>query len=401
MANLNTAHGEIQNPGKFETPANIKTTLLVFTAFGIASFAFGLVSDPGRAWMSFIQNHFFFMSLAVGGLFFATLQWITGAMWSAPVRRICEAFSSYLPFALLTVIVLYFGIHHLYSWSNPSVVAGDPILVGKSGYLSSTFFMVRNVLSVVIWIVFARAMVKNSLAQDTTRDSKLTLRNRVIGPIFLILFALTYTMSSFDQIMSLDPHWYSTMFGIYCFAGLFYTVLAVTCLLTIYLMSKGRLTGIVNENHLHDIGKFMFAFTIFYAYIGFSQFLLIWYANLPEETGYYIKRFHESWFYVSCFLVAGKFATPFVFLLPRDSKRNPKILVGVAIFMVIANWIDILWMVQPEFFTDGPRIGIIEIGMTLGFLGVFGLFVANFLAKNNIVAIGDPRLAESVHHHHQ
>jgi hypothetical protein len=165
--------------------------------------------------------------------------------------------------------------------------------------------------------------------------------------------------------------------------------------------SKGKLDGIVNDNHLHDLGKFMFAFTVFWAYIGFSQFMLIWYANLPEETGYFIHRFHGQWMYVSAFLLVGKFLLPFFVLLPRDAKRNPQILCFVGVFMLFAQWIDVLWMVQPEFFKDGPQLGWIEAGITLGFLGVFGLTVSRFLAKYNVVAIGDPRLPEAVFHHHQ
>src|SRR5262249_42676084 len=156
------------------------------------------------------------------------------------------------------------------------------------------------------------------------------------------------------------------------FAGLFYANLASTCLLTLYLKSKGKLEGIVNDNHLHDLGKFMFAFTIFWAYIGFSQFMLIWYANLPEETGYFIHRFADCWFYVSVFLLVGKFMTPFFLLLPRDSKRNPKVLAVTGVFMLFAQWIDVLWMVQPQFFKEGPQVGFIEIGMLLGFIGIFG-----------------------------
>jgi hypothetical protein len=157
----------------------------------------------------------------------------------------------------------------------------------------------------------------------------------------------------------------------------------------------------VNDNHLHDLGKFMFAFTIFYAYIGFCQFMLIWYANLPEETGYFMNRFHDGWFYVTCFLLVGKFLTPFFLLMPRDAKRSESMLMGVGVFMLVAHWIDVLWMSQPELYRTGPVIGWIEIGTTLGFIGVFGFVVSRFLHRHNVVAIGDPRLAEAVFHHHQ
>lgn len=402
MAHASTAHSsEIRNPGPFAAGAGLKTIFLVLAALGLAAFAAGLNADAKRAWFSFVLNHFYFMSLAIGGLFFASIQWLTGAMWSAPVRRVAEAFTAYLPVALIAFIALYFGIHHLYSWSHTEHVQGDLVLEGKSGYLSTNFFVIRNLVAMGLWIFFAKKMIGNSIAQDSNGNYLYTAKNKSLSPAFLIIFGVTFTMASFDQLMSLDPHWFSTMFGVYCFAGLFYTTLALTALLTIYLRRKGLLQGIVNDNHLHDLGKFMFAFTVFYAYIGFSQFMLIWYANMPEETGYYLNRFHGGWLYVSLFLLIGKFMVPFFLLLPRDAKRNEKVLTFVGVFMLIAHWIDVLWISQPELYKEGPQVGWIEIGTSLGFLGLFGFCVMHFLSKNSVLAAGDPRLKESVFHHHQ
>lgn len=401
MAHSTTHHETVRNPGPFETPAALKTTLMVLAVIGLALFAGGLASDSRRAWFSFVQNHFYFMSLALGGAFFAAIQWLTGAMWSAPIRRITEAYTAYIPVAIVTFIVLYFGIHHLYIWSHPEVVHGDAVLEGKSGYLSTGFFMVRDIVALGLLLFFSNKMIGNSILQDSTKSAAQTLQNRALTPGFLIVFALGFTMISFDQLMSLDPHWFSTMFGVYCFAGLFYSTLALTCILAIYLRKKGHLQGIVNDNHLHDLGKFMFAFSVFWAYIGFSQFMLIWYANMPEETGYFLHRFHGGWLYVSIFLLVGKFMVPFFMLLPRDSKRNEKLLTVVAFWMLFCQWVDMLWITQPEFSAEGPVVGWVEIGTTLGFIGIFGLMVMRFLSRNSVVAIGDPKLAESVFHHHQ
>jgi hypothetical protein len=379
----------------------MKALYAFFVVLGAGAFIAGLSVDPTRAWASFVWNHFYFMSLAIGGLFIAAIQWLTGAMWSAPIRRVSESFTAYLPIALVGAVVLYFGLHHLYIWMDPARVSASTVLQGKSGYLSSSGFMIRGAVSILIWIFFAKKLIGNSLAQDVSKDPGLTLKNRSWTPAFLIIFALSFTLMSFDLLMSLDPFWYSTMFGVYCFAGMFYSSLALTCLVTLTLRKAGKLDGIVNENHLHDIGKFMFAFTVFWAYIGFSQFMLIWYANLPEETGYFIRRFHGGWMYVSAFLLLGKFVTPFLLLLPRDSKRSDKMLWIVGCWMMFAQWIDVMWMVQPEFFKEGPQIGWIEIGTFLGFAGLFKLAISRFLATHNVVAIGDPKLAESVFHHHQ
>jgi hypothetical protein len=400
-ATHNAASTEIRDPGTYATPGGLNVLFIVLIVVGFGIFAAGLSADHQRAWVSFLQNHFFFMSLAIGGAFFASIQWLTNAMWSAPVRRISESFTAYLPFALLTFVVLYFGMHDLYVWTHADHVEHDVLLKGKSGYLNVGFFFVRNVIALAAWIFFAWKMVGNSVHQDTTKDVALTLRNRFLSAPFLLVFGITFTMASFDLMMSLDPHWFSTIFGVYCFAGLFYSTLALTCLVTLYFQRQGRLTGIVNDNHLHDLGKFMFAFTVFWAYIGFSQFMLIWYANLPEETGYFIRRLNNGWMNVSIFLLVGKFLTPFLVLLPRDAKRDSRVLAAVGVFMLIAQWIDILWLVQPEFYKEGPKLGWIELGVPLGFIGLFGFAVARFFARNRIVAIGDPRLADSVFHHHQ
>jgi len=390
----------IQNPGTFEISSGTKKLLGAFAGIGIVVFAISLKQDPVRAWVSFLHNHFYFMSLAIGGLFFAALQWITGSMWSAPIRRLMEALTAYLPVLFILFGVLYFGVPYLYIWSHADHVKGDLVLEGKAGYLSTTFFALRNVIAIGIWVLFARKMVGNSVAQDKSHDFALTVKNRVLAPAFIALFAVSFTMVSFDQLMSLAPHWFSTMFGVYCFAGMVYSTLAATCLLALVLISNGKLKGIAKVEHMHDLGQFMFGFTVFWAYIGFSQFMLIWYANLPEETTYYIHRFHGNWMGVSAFLLFGKFLVPFFSLLPRHAKRNFTTLRNVAIFMLVAQWIDVMWMVQPEFFTEGPRFGLTEIGVTLGFIGIFGLTVAHFLARHNVVAIGDPRLEESVFHHH-
>jgi hypothetical protein len=402
----NASHHDlkVRNPGTYATPSEIKFLCFALMLAGLASFLFLWRTNADRAWSIYLVNHFFFMSLALGGIFFAAIQWITGAMWSAPVRRLAESFTAYLPIALLSLIGVCLALHPIYHhWMDHEAVMKDPILRGKSGYLNAGFFTIRNLVGFAILFFFSWKMVGNSVRQDSSGDYRLTLKNRVLTPAFLIFFAIGFTMMSFDQIMSLDPHWFSTIFGIYCFAGLFYSTLAMLAIFTVVLKRKGVLAGIVNENHLHDIGKFMFAFTVFWTYIAISQFLLIWYANQPEETGFYLKRMQNggSWMYVSLFLLFGKFMVPFFALIRRDAKRNEKWLVAVAVFMLIAQWIDILWLVQPNFFKDGPRVGIFEIGVTLGFLGLFLFAALRFLSKNNVVAIGDPRLAESVHHHHQ
>lgn len=397
-------HGQdsaVKNPGNYQISSGMRNLLMAFVLIGAGTFAAGMMVDAKRVWFSFLQNHFYFMSLALGGAFFAAVQWISGAMWSAPVRRLAESFTSYIPVAIVSFVVLFFGLKHLYIWTDAATMHGNLILEGKIGYLNVPFFMIRNIVVLLILLFFTKKMVGNSIAQDSNKAFSFTLKNRTLSPGFLILFSVGFTIASFDLLMSLDPTWFSTMFGVYCFAGLFYSILAATTLLTIFLYNRGALSGVVNENHLHDLGKFMFSFSVFWAYIGFSQFMLIWYANLPEETGYFITRLSGGWLPFSVVVLLGKFLLPFFLLMPREAKRCPKNLARVAWIMLIFQWLDILWLSQPEFSKSGPMISWIELLMPLGFIGVLGLCISRFLSKYNIVAIGDPRLAESVHHHHQ
>lgn len=398
------AHGteSVRHPGPLKVESTTTMLFAGLAVVGLGALVAGIISNAERGWTSLLLNHFYFMSLALGGLFICAIQYATNAMWSAPVRRLAESFSAYLPVVLLGFLAIAFaGVPHLFSWANPEHVKGDLILEHKASYLNVTFFIIRNLVAIGLWFFFRAKLVGNSVAQDKDGDVVHTNRNKVVAPMFLVVFALSFTMSSVDLLMSLDPHWFSTMFGVYTFAGLFTSSLSMMTIFTIVLLRNGMLKDIVNENHLHDCGKFMFAFTIFWAYIAFSQFMLIWYANLPEETMYFMHRMEGNWKFVTVFLLLGKFLVPFFSLLPRDAKRSPSRLMKVAIWMLFAQWIDLIWIIQPEFFKDGPRISWIEIAGFLGFAGLFGLLTTRFLSKNSVVAIRDPRIVESVFHHHQ
>lgn len=394
-------HVEIRNPGSWKVESSTQKIFIAMAVIGSVGLAASIFMAGPRGWSSLLINHFFFMSLALGGLFIAAIQFMTNAMWSAPIRRIAESFSAYLPVVLLGFILICIGNHDLYSWTHSEIVKGDVILEHKAGYLNMTFFVIRNVIAIALWYYFGGKIVKHSVAQDIDGSFEHTVKNRKFSPIFVMIFAITYSMASIDLLMSLDPHWFSTMFGVYTFSGLFTSALALTAIVSIILVRKGVLKDIVNENHLHDLGKFMFAFTIFWAYIAFSQFMLIWYANMPEETMYFTHRFEGNWMYLSVFLFFAKFLVPFFALLPREAKRNQGRLMKVGIWMLFAQWLDIVWLVQPEFFKEGPRLGLPELAGFIAFGGLFGLCVTHFLGKHNVVAINDPKLAEAVLHHHQ
>lgn len=395
------AHTEVRKPGPLKISVQVYFIFLVFILIGVGSLGFLMLNDTIRAWSALLQNYFFFFGIAIGGLFIAAIQWLTGAMWSSTIRRVSESFTAYIPWLVPGFVALYFGLHSLYIWTHADHVAGDPVLEHKAGYLNPTFFLIRNAIAICLWIFFAKKMVGNSLAQDKDSSYHWTEKNKFLAPIFLIVFALSFSMASFDLLMSLDPHWFSTMFGVYCFAGSFNSALALTTILVIWLVRRGDLKDVVNANHLHDLGKFLFAFTIFWAYIAFSQYMLIWYANLPEETMYFMTRLQAPWRNVSIFLLLGKFLVPFFALLPREAKRSECRLLFVAAWMLMAQWVDLSWLIQPETLKErGPHFAW-EAGVGCLFLGVFGIAVLRFLTKNPVAASGDPKYAESVLHHSQ
>jgi hypothetical protein len=401
MSNAHHANQTVRDPGPLKPSSGLSTLFLFLIVIGLAGFFGGLFIDKSRAWAGFLISHFYFLSLAIGGLFFASIQFLTSSMWSSPIRRISESFTAYLPVALVAFVILWLGgSHTLYEWTHTEVVAKDPLLSGKVAYLNLPFFGIRGILTFGLWILFAYFIIGNSLKQDKTKDYGLSLKNKSLSPIFLLVFGLGYTFMGFDLLMSLEPHWFSTIWGVYCFAGLFGSTLALTCVLAILLRRSGALAGIVNDNHLHDIGKFMFAFTVFWAYIGFSQFMLIWYANLPEETFWYEHRTENGWVYVSVALFIARFVVPFIVLLPRGAKRNEKTLLTMGIWMLACQFLDLYWIVLPVFSKTGPMLPWIELLIFIGFWGLFGFVVHRFMTKNNIVPIGDPRLPEAVFRHH-
>lgn len=393
-------------PGKYTASSRTKTIYAVAMTLGVLGFAASLYTDQARAWHSFLTSFFFFTSLALGGLFFTAIQHVASAGWSVTIRRFAEAMTSFLPIAALGAVVLLLGAKTLYIWLNHDVVAADPILSGKSGYLNMTFFVIRLVVFFAAWLVFRRVIVGHSLQQDQDGSEDHTVKNVGVSIGFLLVFALSYSFFSVDTLMSLQPYWYSTMWGVYCFSGLFQSSLAFLVILTIAMMKKGIVRGLVTHDHLHDLGKFLKAFTVFYAYIGFSQFLLIWYANLPEETIFYLSRSSGGWMAVTFSLLIFKFAVPFLLMLPKAAKRTPAHLVLVSCLILVMQYIDVHWMVYPnlvngDFEKYGGRwiLSWPEISTVLMFGGLFLWTVTNFLSKNQVVAILDPRIEEAIHHH--
>ena len=353
----------------------------------------------GRLLETYLVSFALFLALTLGALFFVMLQHITRAGWSVVVRRIAEAIACNTWLMAVLAIPVVLGMHHLYHWSHLEEAAHDPVLSGKMGFLSPTFFTIRLAIYFVIWGALAWFFHRTSTRQDASFDPKATLRmERAAGP-GLVAFALSANFAAFDLLMSLDPHWFSTIFGVYYFAVSLVTFFAVMPAILVMLQWKGVLARAVTVEHFHDLGKMLFAFNVFWAYIAFSQYMLIWYGNIPEETQWFLKRQTGDWAWVSLALLVGHFVVPFLLLVSRAIKRRPRLLAITGGYMVLMCWLDLYWLVTPEFSRGEARFGLIDVFCFLGVAGVYMLALVPRLARHSLLAEGDPRLAESLAFH--
>lgn len=361
-----------------------------------ATFAMGS-SQMKQVYFSMLVSSMFFLSIGLGCLFFVLVQFATKAGWSVVVRRFAENIAMTLPIiGIFCLIVVLAGKHDLFHWTHTDVVANDKILKGKVPYLNETFFTIRAIVYVVIWSALAFFFRKTSLTQDATGDMQLTrkMQNRAYPGI--ALFALSLTFAAFDWMMSLDPHWFSTIFGVYFFAGCVlacYATMIITVMLT---RGSGFLERVISVHHFHDLGKMLFAFVVFWSYIGFSQYFLIWYGNMPEETIWYAHRMAHGWDKVSILLLVGHFFIPFFFLLPRTIKRTPATLLLGACWMLAIHFVDLYWIIMPTLQTDGFGMSPLDLTAFIGVGGIFVALVSRNIASSAVVPYRDPRLSESM-----
>ena len=384
---------------KFEAPAKLKTLSFALIAIGLLTFIVGLMKNQDRLWTSYLVAFFFFSAMGLSGMFWVAINNIAKAGWSVTLRRYAEATTAFMPVILVGGLVLIAGFKHLYPWANADVVEHNPVIAAKTAYLNTGFFVVRLLIFTLGGMGFRCMIVGNSLKQDQTGDSKLTIKNVGLSIAYILFFALSFSFFSVDLIMSLLPTWYSTIFGIYTFAGMFQAGLAFLAIVIILMKRHGLVKGYVTEEHQHDVVKFLKGFTVFWAYIAFSQFMLIWYANLPEETEYYIMRSQNGWMAVSMILLVFRFIVPFLALLPRGLKRNDNHVLLISALVLVMQYVDIYWMVYPNFFDGKVVFGFWEIGLFAGFAGIFLLCIMSFWSKHSLVPLKDPRIHEALNHH--
>ena len=352
--------------------------------------------NPKQFFFSWLVSFLFFLSLGLGALFFVLIHYATQGGWGIVVRRIGETVFATIPVMAALFLPVLLGLHDLYEWTHPEAVANDALLRWKAPYLNIPFFLIRAVLYFGCWSFIALMYYRGSRGQDATGDPAVSARlRRLSGPAIIVL-ALTTAFASVDWIMSLTPHWYSTIFGVYFFAGSFVGFFALLSVVAVAMRRAGLLDTVISAEHLHDIGKLLFAFMVFWTYIAFSQFFLIWYANLPEETIWYKARMEGSWMTVSLVLMAGHFVVPFFYLMGRPVKRNGATLAIGGGWLLAMHLVDLYWQVMPTLHPDGFSPSLLDVAALVAVGGCFVAAASWLMRRQALVPLRDPRLAESL-----
>jgi hypothetical protein len=410
---------------QFEFTGKVKTFSLAAIAIGVITIIIGFLMDGERTFANLLLMGYYFACVCMAGVFFCALQYVSQAGWSASLLRVPQAFGKVLPIAgLILIVIIVAGLSlthdtdiegkqvvapYLYKlWATKGVtVKGDPnfnaIIAGKSGYLNETFYLIRLVGFLAAYSFFGWLLNKYSEAEDELGTAFYYSKSFTISAAFLVIFGFTTPLFSFDVVMSLEAHWFSTMFGWYNFAAMWVGCLAVITLTLIYLRQAGYMQW-VSQDHLHSLGQLMFGFSIFWTYTWFAQFLLVYYANIPEESVYFLRRWEpefKPWFWLN---IVINFLAPLLIIMSRDSKRSTSVLKTTCIILICGHWLDYFVMIMPG--TVGPQkewyleIGPIELGVFAGFAGLFVFLTMNALSRfKSIIPKKHPFLQESLHHH--
>ncbi len=393
----------------------LRLTAIILMIIGIIGIVIGFSTVPHTAedehtlhmlhnkpWAAIYVAALFFMLISLGVLAFYAINRAAQAGWSPVLFRVMEGITAYLfPGAVIVYVLLVLSslhINHLFVWMDESVVAHDALLQGKQGYLNVPFFLGRAAFYMLGWIAYRYISRRLSLAEDTATDNRAFVKNFKWAAAFLVFFLVSESMMSWDWIMSVDPHWFSTLFGWYVFASFFVSGITMIALVTIYLKSRGYLEY-VNSSHLHDLAKFMFGISIFWTYLWFSQFLLLWYSNIPEEVTYYVSRIrdYKILFFGMLFL---NFVFPLLVLINTDYKRIKWLVFTAGVVILAGHYVDFYVMIMPATVGNQWSIGITEISAVLFFLGLFIFVVFTALTKAPLLAKGNPLIEESKHFHY-
>ena len=405
-ANHGEGHGSSHESSDAETSHEESTTHAVEASHGESHDAehdehvFHQLSN--KPWAALYVAAFFFFMISLGVLAFYAIQRAAQAGWSPVLYRVMEGITAYLlPGGIIVIAILALsGMHlnHLFIWMDPEVVAHDKLIAGKVGFLNVPFFLIRAVIFLSGWTLYRYFSRKFSLAQDEANDISNHKKNFRISAAFLVFYIVTESIMSWDWVMSIDPHWFSTLFGWYVFASMFVSGITAIALITIYLKSKGYLE-FVDDSHIHDLGKFMFGISVFWTYLWFSQFMLIWYSNIPEEVTYFITRIEDYNLPFFGMLIMN-FIFPLLILMNSDYKRINYFIVMAGIVIILGHYMDVFNMIMPSAVGDQWFIGAAEIGGFLFFLGLFIFIVFKEMTKAPLLAKGDPYMGESERFHY-
>ena len=403
MSHPNSGH-PVEPPGPIKLPLAARAVAGLAALAGAGLFAWQLShGHAALAWSAYLIGAFFALGLGVFGLIWLATLNLTGAVWSVTMRRIPEAMCTWLLPGGALALAVGLGGHSLYHWTDIEAVALDPLLSHKAPFLNMTMFYALTGVSILAWIVLSALMLSNSRKQDKVGGVALSKRNRALSAISALVFALTISVVSFYLLMSLDAHWFSTMFAVLVFTDVIQTGTAFVAIIAGTLILKGQLKGFLNEHHLHSLGKMIFASTGFWAYIAFCQFLLIWYANVPEETIYYLKRWENGWLPYLLILPALKFVIPFIVMVPRAGKRSAGRVIAMSVLIIFAQFWELLLMVSPaighgEHLAHG-HLPLVEGVIAAGFVGLFYLVFEWSLARHPAVPLKDPGIQACLDYH--
>jgi len=385
---------------KFEFTPKLRYITYALMLIGIVALVFGFMGDPQRGWINILLNNFYFLSLAIGASFFLALQYITQAGWSSAFKRIPESMSAYIPFAAVIMGILIFGMKDIYSWIEPESHSFDEhqlhLIHHKSAYLNVPFFILRMVLYFAVWIFMTKMLRKFSLKEDMEGGIKYFKKTELYSKVYIFTLALTFSLASFDWLMTLEPTWYSTIYSLKNFVAAFYHGSAIIILILLFMHGRGYFQ-FINNAHWQDFSKYIFILAIMWAYFWFSQYLLIWFANIPEETTYYVERLTGPWkvnFYANLVL---NWAVPFMILLPNYFARKKFILGFVIICLIAGQYIDLYEQIVPGTLGEFD-IGFVEVGIFIGFAGLFLYIFMRTLSRASLIPENHPLLEESLHH---
>jgi hypothetical protein len=369
------------------------TLLLIGVVFGIISY----IVDPARASFSYLFSYIFLLTVGVGSLFLVALEYAAGAVWSVFFRRISEFFASVIPILIILAIPLLFNLHDIFTWTHKDIVSSDKVIYGKSGYLNIPFLLIRLGIILVVYSLFYLIISSNSRKQDSTADQNLTTKNIKFSIGFIVFFAFSITVIAIDWIMSIEPHWFSTIFGVYLFAGTTWVALAIATFVAVKLKESGQLPQ-VTKDHFYSLGTLLFAFTCFWGYIAFSQYMLMWIGNLPEETSWFFHRWTGPWTVISIVLIITHFIVPFFALISFPSKTNFGRLKFISIWIVAVHLLDLYWLIMPGMKINGNPyfFSWSDLVFPIGAIGLLILIFAAKAKKYNFVPVGDPKLDRSL-----